>query len=164
MNFATTPRHPGKAPLTVADARAVADIARRLAEAEAAGAIRPLLKGKHLALLCPDADCAAAQRFVDAATALGARVSRLDPETLKATGEPQARDALALLARLYDAVECDHVNDGLVDRLRRTAGLPVFDGIADDDHPLMQLAAHAGAPDAAERQRLVQALLVHRLA
>jgi ornithine carbamoyltransferase len=164
MNLVSTLSHPGRPPLSAADARAVIDIARRLRDAEAAGAPQALLKGKHLALLCPDAACVAAQHFADAATGLGARVSRLDPETLKIAGEPTARDAVALLARLYDAVECDHVNEGLAERLRRTTGLLVFDGIADDSHPLMQLAVQAGAPEPDERRRLVQALLVHRLA
>jgi ornithine carbamoyltransferase len=136
--------------------------ARALQAAARAGTPRPLLRGKHLGLLCRDAEAAAAVLFREAAGELGARVSQVAPSLLEIETEagPSVGDIARVLARLYDAVECQGLTATLVQGLRIPSGIPVFAGLATVGHPSALLADRLdGAPD--ERRRYVlQAVLV----
>ncbi|MDR7272666.1 ornithine carbamoyltransferase [Pelomonas saccharophila] len=96
------------------------------------------LRGRILALLSDDHDSPAAQAFLRAATGLGAQVARV-----RATepGPRQLRDRARLLGQLYDAIECQGLDEADLRQLGRDAGVPVFNGIASPDHPLQTLAA-----------------------
>ena len=99
-------------------------VAWRMPDLLAANA-RPL-QGRHLAVLgAPEQ----AQPFGEAMEALGARVSRLG-----------AAKAQRLLGRLYDAIECCGVPPAYVEALDAQAGVPVFNGLADEGHPLRGIA------------------------
>ena len=155
------------ATLEAADAHMLLERARALRRAaKSGGGVRPL-RGKHIALLCARPDGANAREFDTAARELGARVSRVE------SGADWARDDAApeaahLLARLYDAIGCEDVPAGLASRLEQRVGLPVFDGLASDAHPVAQLvprfAADAAHPDPLDRRFLLQAVLVEALA
>ncbi|MFG6465795.1 ornithine carbamoyltransferase [Roseateles sp. BYS87W] len=130
-----------------------------------AGAAPALMAGKQLALLSPDAGDAAAQEFMAAAKALGARVSHvragLDDHSSSAQVEATAR----MLGQLYDAVECQHLPPELVARIARSAGVPVFTGLALPSHPTAALAASldGDATAALKRRCVLQATLLVRL-
>lgn len=143
------------APLDSADAAALRVTARALRGAEQAGRAQPLLRGKHLAVMCDEAGCEPAALFEQAALALGARVSRIPMQDTRAAA---ARDALRVLSRLYDAVDCECASADAALALQRAIGVPVFYGVAAPEHALMQLRE---AGDDGERRSLVQALLVH---
>lgn len=120
------------------------------------------LRGRQLALLSTDCGDATAHDFVQAATALGARVSLLTPR-LDEQGSPERIDAMArMLGQLYDAVECQHLPDNVVQRLARHAGIPVFAGLATADHPTAPLAGRLGEelPWATRRRHILQAALI----
>lgn len=148
--------------------------AGRLARAATDGSGPPqLLRGKRLALLSDDHGSPAAAAFRRAATELGAHVAFVR------SGGPQdagPRSRAALLGQLYDAIECQGLPEAELRQLSREAGVPVFDGIGSEDHPLHALADQmtqqelADAPDAARlakaaalqmrnRHHLLQALL-----
>jgi ornithine carbamoyltransferase len=139
-------------PWPEADARRLRGTASSLKRAAARGSPRPLLQGKKLALLCDKPRCGCTSAFADAATALGAHVSRIHtPDLSPETGR--------LLGQLYDAIGCEHLADATVNALLRLAeGLPVFVGLGRADHPVMTLL-EPGSTDE-DRLFLCQALLV----
>ena len=134
--------------------------ARALQAAARAGAASPLLRGKHLGLLCRDAATPPAVLFRDAARELGARVSLVEPSLIDAEALPTLGEIGRVLGRLYDAVECQDLAEALVESLRAPAGVPVFSGIALAGHPSAALAARLeGDPDE-RRRRVLQAVLI----
>jgi ornithine carbamoyltransferase len=120
-----------------------------------------LLQGRNLALVSfwPGGDAEA--EFVSAATALGAHVScvRLGLEQ----DSPQQIAATArVLARLYDALECQGLPAALVAWIASHTTIPVFSGLAMADHPTAALVDALGgdATPAARRRAILQAALV----
>lgn len=110
----------------------------------AAGRPQQPLRGKNIAVMCEAGNDEAAQGFTAAASALGARVSRIRP------GVP--KDTAPLLGRLYDAIECEGLPDEVVRELEKGAGRPVFNGLGEARHPLrvlgdlMTLRERSGKP------------------
>jgi ornithine carbamoyltransferase len=131
--------------------------AERLKRAAAsATGLPPLLQGKRLALLSDDQDSAAAQAFVQAATALGGHVARV---RASGPGERHVQDLAALLGQLYDAIECQGLAPADLRQLGRNAGVPVFDSVGGAGHPLHRLAGAMPGDAVANHRHLLQALL-----
>ncbi len=154
-------------PIPPADARALLDTAQALKRAALAGLDQPLLRGKNIALLCDEGTCAAAEEFRDAATRLGARVSRVQPDpSLLEGADGGASKTARVLGKLYDAVECDELPPKLAARLQHEVGVPVYSGLARNDHPLaklldgMRAGVKEAAPEAEDRRYLIQAVLL----
>lgn len=160
MMLSLTQRLLARVPLSAEELQMLLGSADALRRAAAAGIEQPLLRGKNIAVLCNETDCEAADAFTRAATLLGARVARISPDAALQRGEADAaRDTARLLGRLYDAVECDELPDEVVERLQRSIGVPVYNGLASRDHPLQRQL-----PADADREFVLQALLVATLA
>lgn len=156
---------PHSGQLSDIDATALARAASALRDDARAGTLAPLLRGRHIALLCDDEWCAAAQRLTQAAAPLGARVSRL----ASSLADDGSDDALRLLAQLYDAIDCEHASPRIA-RLRDALSLPVFEGLGSPEHALVRrtamLMAEQGAaptPTDEDMRSVVQALLVQAI-
>jgi ornithine carbamoyltransferase len=134
------------APLDAATAESLLTAARSLQRTDGAP-----LQGKNIALMCGPAEPGACQAFLAAATSLGARVARIDP------AQPDAGRA-RLIEHLYDAVDCEALPPGFAQQLQEHLSVPVFDGLAREDHPMLALLG--GGFD---RHVLVQAALVSTL-
>lgn len=152
--------------LSPVDASTLLAAARALRQADLSGQTQPLLRGKNIAVLCSDTSCAGVQAITDAASRLGARVAHVRPDPALEGGD--GASTARLLAKLYDAVDCESLPQALAQKLQRASGLPVFQGLACADHPLSALlpdmrAGTAGDQGAGEddRRYLVQALLVN---
>lgn len=120
------------------------------------------MQGRKLALIAMSAEDEEARQFHAAATALGAHVSFIEPR-LHAGSSPQEIEATGrMLGQLYEAVECQHLPVGLVRRLARSAGIPVFAGLASRNHPTAVLVNQSDwvAPVADKRRYLLQAALL----
>lgn len=130
------------------------------------GGTRPLLAGKQLALLSPDCTDDAALAFIDAAKALGARVSFVQAGLDDASSDAQVDTTARLLGQLYDAVECQHLPPALVQRIARSAGIPVFAGLATAAHPTAALVQQldAGVSAQVRRRCVLQAALLVSMA
>jgi ornithine carbamoyltransferase len=126
-------------PHAVAALLAEAQLLQRAAQA---GAVRTLLRGKNLGLLCAAgvADNDDAALFRRAATELGARVAYIRPSLSERSALPEFQAAARMLGRLYDAVECQCMPKDLVQRLRLHVDVPVFDGLASPSHPIAHVA------------------------
>ena len=138
--------------------------ARTLQRASRAGAIQPLLRGKNLGLLC-EADDASAALFRRAAVELGAHVAHIRPSLSELSTPQEVRHTSRMLGLLYDAVECQGMAPALVNQVGVDAGVPVYDGIALQDHPtamLTDLLDDATSP-ADKRRFVLQAVLVRTI-
>lgn len=143
--------------MSAADARSLVDTALALKRAGQAGAPPPLLAGKNIAVLCTDPDCPTAVDFDRAATGLGARVARVQPDAAL-LGEDGG--SIRMLARLYDAIECDDLPLDTARRLQRLVGVPVYHGLARREHPIQALLPQLTPAATDDRLYLVQAVLV----
>lgn len=148
--------------LPAADLRALVLSAFGLKRAARQGTVPAPLRGKHVAVFSKDAQSEVAQAFDQAATQLGARVSHLQPrpELLAAEGTD-----VEVLARLYDAIEWEGLASEAALHLEERMGIPVFNGLADPDHPLARLLPCMPAPASPQDLLyLVQAVLAGSIA
>jgi len=141
---------------------AAALVLQARAIAGAGDAARRLMSGKKLALLSPSQGDDSASEFVQAASALGAHVSLVQPGLDAFSSTRQVEDTARMLGQLYDAVECQHLPASLVRCLARSAGIPVFAGLAMAGHPTAALADELGgaAPLPERRRCILQAALL----
>lgn len=123
--------------LSRADVLALLDVARALRLASGTGNMQRPLRGKNLALLGDKATDGKLSELKRAAIELGARVAQVRPDEWPRDGPSHAA---RLLGRLYDAIDCEGLDPGTVEQIARDAGVPVFDGLADDAHPTRVLA------------------------
>ncbi|TAK86097.1 MAG: hypothetical protein EPO01_08415 [Aquabacterium sp.] len=149
--------------------RAAVDLRR----AKADPATQRLLQGRNIALLCEEVDGSEeedARLFSQAASSLGARVARVRPAEAGLLPGRDLRELARMLGRLYDAIECEGMDEGVVGQLAEHSGVPVFNGIGRRSHPTAAWAvrldgrAPGEAGDAREdREALIQSLLVGTL-
>jgi ornithine carbamoyltransferase len=148
--------------LTEADAQLLRATARRLQQQAHAGQRSMPLRGRHLALFGP------ADALQAAAQSLGAQVTRLPADAL-----PEHGDAVHLLGRLYDGIDCGAQPPGRLAALGREAGVPVYNGLGSAEHPVVRQLLREPVPVAAgalgaevaalDAQCVLQALLLATL-
>jgi ornithine carbamoyltransferase len=156
----------GTGAIGAADARVLVDAARAFKRHATDPPQR--LRGKNIALLCgePVRDCA--RRFDAAASALGARVAHIEPAAAWLRDDPPIGEQTArLLESLYDAVDCEDLPVEFARRLQAQLSVPVYDGLAREDHPLFGLLSRVAEgsqpPGEDDRRALLQAALVGTL-
>jgi len=98
------------------------------------------LRGRHLALLSPVNTPHGPTPMQQAATELGARVAQVRHWHDGGVGALQVQQLGRTLGRLYDAIDCPALPPALLHELQEAAGVPVFDGLDADTHPLRALA------------------------
>jgi ornithine carbamoyltransferase len=166
MVLAAAPRlsTPDAAPASDDD-RALVEQALVLRRVLGAGGSLPLLRGRNLGLLCPDASTPAARLFREAAGELGANVTHIAADSFAAGADRELVSTARLLGKLYDAVECQGLAPGVAQRLEALSGNVVCDGLAAEggvvDRLVRQLDGPSERPD--NRRCVVQALLLRRL-
>lgn len=140
--------------------------ARDIQAATRAATDRQALWGKNLAVLCDAVDEAALARFGRAASRLGAKVVRLNTVASKLDTPHGVARTAPLLGRLYDAIECLDIPPDLVRQIGDAAGVPTFEAISSERHPIADLAARldAALPLDDRHCAVLQAVLVGVLA
>ena len=125
--------------LSGADLHAVFEIAATL-KLRALDPDRPRpLRGRHVALLCPEGS-AARTRLDTALTELGATVALLDTATWLQPSRGRLPESASLLGKLYDAIDCGDLPPELIKQIDTHAGVPVFNGLCRPAHPACLLA------------------------
>ncbi|MGH6648267.1 hypothetical protein [Aquabacterium sp.] len=129
-----------------------------------------LLKGANIALVCQEQDAASedARVFERAATQLGARVARIRSADVGQAGPADLGAMARLFGRLYDAVECQGVDEHVIQQLEAQAGIVVYHGIGLASHPVfrgLQPMMRGGLPedDQACREAVIQSILLSTL-
>lgn len=148
--------------MSPAEVAALLDRARSLQGHPGTAGVALPLRGKYVALLCDADDSESAIAFRHAAMDLGARVATIRPKLTAHSRPDEIAHTARILGRLYDAIECQGMAEALVAAISRSAGIPVFDGLAGDQHPIAALAPLLGidVPPAAQRALLLQAALL----
>jgi ornithine carbamoyltransferase len=134
-----------------------------LQRAALAGQPQQLLRGKNFALLSAVVGASdEADLFRSAAAALGAHVAHVRASLVETSTAREVEHTARLLARLYDAVECQGMTAALVQRLGRAVDMPVYDRLASAQHPSARLADRLGPESPAEARRcyVLQAVLI----
>ena len=98
------------------------------------------LRGRHLALLSPGDSSHGPKSIQLAATELGAQVAQVRHWHDGGVGAAQVQQLGRTLGRLYDALDCPALPPALLHELQQAAGVPVFDGLDADTHPLRAVA------------------------
>ncbi len=128
-------------PLAAASILALFAAARCLQAGAHAGTAGRPLQGKNLALLLGQPPCAEPSALHRAAQELGARVAEIrftEPAGTRASDD--IRNLARMLGRMYDAIDCGTLAPATVRRIEQEAGIPVYEGLALDDHPVRALA------------------------
>ena len=149
------------APLPLADTGLLLSRARMLQREALTGSRRPWLRGKNIGLLGLADDGVESALFRHAALELGAQVAQIRPFPAGAV-DSEVQLTARLIGRLYDAVDWPDAPADLLERVRATAGIPIYDGLAAAGHPTAQLAALLGTESSmADRRRFIlQAVLL----
>jgi ornithine carbamoyltransferase len=120
---------------------------------------RPLA-GRHLVVLCDVPGSPSAEAFTHAALTLGAEVAHISPEAADLHDLAAVKLAAPWLGRLYDAIECDGMDEALMQELARHAGVPVYNTVAACGHPTRLLADLMAMQDQPRRTAEPMALQV----
>ncbi len=138
--------------LSSADVLALLDTASSLKKADQEGHPQRPLRGKNIAVMCESPSDPALGSFTAAAAALGAQVAHIRPSSSRITQANESHETAVVLGRLYDAIECEGMPLSLVQEVERSAGRPVFNGLAGANHPLrvlgdlMTMREHSAKP------------------
>lgn len=149
------------ATLSALETRALLACARNLRASPTATTERAL-RGKNLCLLSATQNHPGAALLIRAATGLGAHVACVPPSLSASSSAEEVQHTARLLGRLYDGVACAGIPSELVRRIAADANVPVFDGIAAPDHPIIRLADQLGDNNSAQdnERLMIQALLL----
>lgn len=146
----------------IADTAVVLAYARMLERERLSGTLHPWLRGKNIGSLAGKGNGTDQALFSQAATELGAQVTPIRPFSEGGLAASEIQVTARLIGRLYDAVDWPGASSELLQRIRSTAGIPIYDGLAAARHPTARLAGLLG-PDTAlfDRRRFVlQAVLL----
>jgi len=152
----------GAAPPPLADTALLLSRARMLQREALAGGHPAWLRGKNIGLLGAADDGPESALFRRAALELGARVAQIRPFAEGAPASTEFQLTARLIGRLYDAVDWPDAPADLLERVRASAGIPIYDGLATAHHPTAALAGllDAGSSLADRRRFVLQAVLL----
>lgn len=128
------------------------DLAKELKSAKYAGTERPRLRGKAIALIFEKTSTRTRCAFEVAAYDQGAHVTYLGPSGSQIGHKESIKDTARVLGRMYDGIEYRGFGQEIVEEIAKYAGVPVWNGLTDEDHPtqiladLMTMREHSDKP------------------
>ncbi|MDR2132148.1 MAG: ornithine carbamoyltransferase [Clostridiales Family XIII bacterium] len=126
---------------TPLELRRLLNLSARLKARRRAGGAGGLLAGKNILLLFEKTSSRTRCSFELGAAEEGARVTYVGPGTSQFGKKESLEDSARLFGRFYDAIGFRGFgNHETVRDLARFSGLPVWNGLTDDDHPTQVLA------------------------
>ena len=126
--------------LTPGQIRYLLDLAHDLKSKKRAGICEQNLKGKNIVLLFEKTSTRTRCAFEVAAHDEGAHVTFLDPASSQMGKKESLEDTAKVLGRFFDGIEYRGFDQEVVEQLAEHAGVPVFNGLTDADHPTQILA------------------------
>ena len=138
--------------LTPEEIRYLLDLAHDLKSKKRAGINTQALKGKNLVLLFEKTSTRTRCAFEVAAYDEGAGVTFLDSASSQFGKKESLEDTAKVLGRFYDGIEYRGYDQKVVEDLAKYAGVPVWNGLTDVDHPtqiladLMTIEEHVSKP------------------
>ncbi len=116
------------------------ELAQELKRAKYAGTEQQKLKGKNIALIFEKDSTRTRCAFEVAALDQGAHVTYLGPTGSQMGKKESIADTARVLGRMYDGIEYRGYGQEIVEELAKYAGVPVWNGLTDQDHPTQVLA------------------------
>ena len=98
------------------------------------------LEGRNIALIFEKDSTRTRIGFEVAAYDQGAHVTYLGPTGSHVGKKESVKDTARVLGRVYDAIEFRGYRQSDVEALAQYSGVPVYNGLTDDDHPTQVLA------------------------
>ena len=123
-----------------AEIKFMLDLALDLKKAKYAGTEQMRLKGKNIALIFEKDSTRTRCAFEVAALDQGAHVTYLGPTGSQMGKKESIADTARVLGRMYDGIEYRGYGQEIVEELAEFAGVPVWNGLTDQDHPTQVLA------------------------
>ena len=120
--------------------RFMLDLSHDLKAKKRSGIIGDSLKGKNVVLLFEKTSTRTRCSFEVAALDEGAHVTFLDSKSSQMGKKESLADTAKVLGRLYDGIEYRGYDQKVVEDLAKYAGVPVWNGLTDVDHPTQALA------------------------
>jgi ornithine carbamoyltransferase len=125
---------------TPEEIRYLLDLAHDLKAKKRAGIIGDSLKGKNVVLLFEKTSTRTRCAFEVGAMDEGAGVTFLDSKSSQMGKKESLEDTAKVLGRFYDGIEYRGYDQKVVEQLAQHAGVPVWNGLTDVDHPTQILA------------------------
>ena len=116
------------------------DLAAELKEKKKKGIPMDVLKGKNVALIFEKTSTRTRCAFEVAAHDLGMGSTYLDPSGSQIGKKESIADTARVLGRMYEGIEYRGFGQEIVEELARYAGVPVWNGLTNEDHPTQMLA------------------------
>lgn len=137
---------------TPEEIRYMLDLSHDLKAKKRAGIHNEVLKGKNVVLLFEKTSTRTRCAFEVACLDEGAHVTFLDSKSSQMGKKESLADTAKVLGRFYDGIEYRGYKQSVVEDLAKYAGVPVWNGLTDVDHPtqiladLMTLEEHVAKP------------------
>jgi len=116
------------------------DLARDLKRAKYAGTEEQKLKGKNIVLIFEKDSTRTRCSFEVGALDQGAHVTYLGPTGSQIGKKESIADTARVLGRMYDGIEYRGYAQSIVEDLAKYSGVPVWNGLTNEDHPTQVLA------------------------
>ena len=116
------------------------NLSEDLKRAKYAGIEQQKMKGKNIALLFEKDSTRTRCAFETAAYDQGAHVTYLGPTGSQMGKKETAKDTARVLGGMYDGIEYRGFSQRTVETLAQYSGVPVWNGLTDEDHPTQVLA------------------------
>jgi len=116
------------------------DLSADLKAKKRAGIKGKALAGKNIALLFEKASTRTRCAFVVACIDEGAHPEFLGKNDIHLGGKEDVKDTARVLGRMFDGIEYRGFKQSMVEELAQWAGVPVWNGLTDVDHPTQVLA------------------------
>lgn len=126
--------------LTPAEIRYLLDLSHDLKAKKRAGIIGDLLAGRHIVLLFEKTSTRTRCAFEVAAVDEGGTVTFLGAKDSQMGKKESIEDTARVLGRFYDGIEFRGYAHSSVELIAECAGVPVWNGLTDLDHPTQVLA------------------------
>ncbi|MBN7773872.1 ornithine carbamoyltransferase [Clostridium aminobutyricum] len=125
---------------TPEEIRYMLDLAHDLKAKKRAGIPGDALRGKNIVLLFEKASTRTRCAFEVACLDEGGGVTFLDSSSSQFGKKESVEDSAKVFGRFYDGIEYRGYDQSLVEDLAKHAGVPVWNGLTDVDHPTQILA------------------------
>ncbi len=116
------------------------DLAAELKEKKKKGIPVDSLRGKNVALIFEKTSTRTRCAFEVAAHDLGMGTTYLDPSGSQIGKKESIADTARVLGRMYEGIEYRGFGQEIVEELAKYAGVPVWNGLTNEDHPTQMLA------------------------
>jgi ornithine carbamoyltransferase len=115
-------------------------LAQELKKNKYTGTEKQRLRGKNIALIFEKDSTRTRCAFEIAAADQGANTTYLGPSGSQMGKKESIKDTARVLGRMYDGIEYRGYSQTTVETLAKYSGVPVWNGLTDEDHPTQVLA------------------------